>query len=172
LDLGSEIQDIRPNPATDRNGLIAVLLENMTIQMINMDGTVAATLSKHKYTAMAWSNKGKQIMCGTDKGRLYQIDPEGVLKKEHLPNPANDGRQGKFLSTMLLHRPCSPKTSIANQDYIVIVEICGNSCCSLLARNLSVRCRLYRSTRARWHAFLYHRLLCCFERGQDKNQGH
>ncbi|KAG0379537.1 hypothetical protein BGX24_012782 [Mortierella sp. AD032] len=96
LDLGSEIRDIRPNPATDRNGLMAVLLENKTIQMINMDGTVAATLSKHKYTAMAWSNKGKQIMCGTETGRLYQIDPEGALKKEHLPNPDNEGRQGKF----------------------------------------------------------------------------
>ncbi|KAG0270912.1 hypothetical protein BGZ95_001372, partial [Linnemannia exigua] len=101
LDLGSEIRDIRPNPATDRNGLMAVLLENRTIQMINMDGTVAATLSKHKYTAMAWSSKGKQIMCGTETGRLYQIDPEGVLKKEHLPNPENDGRQGKVFSSTI-----------------------------------------------------------------------
>jgi hypothetical protein len=96
LDLGGEIRDIRPNPAADRNGLMAVLLDNGTIKMINMDGTITATLEKHKYTAMAWSSKGKQIMCGTENGRLYQIDPEGVLKKEHLPNPENDGHQGKY----------------------------------------------------------------------------
>ncbi|KAK3832090.1 MAG: hypothetical protein JOS17DRAFT_742933 [Linnemannia elongata] len=94
LDLGSEILDIRPNPAVDRNGLMAVLLENRTIKMISMeDGSITAILDKHKYTAMAWSSKGKQIMCGTENGRLYQIDPEGALKKEHLPNPDNDGHQ-------------------------------------------------------------------------------
>lgn len=97
LDLGSEVMDIRPNPAVDRGGLMAVLLDNRTIKMTNMeDGSITATLDKHKYTAMAWSSKGKQIMCGTENGRLYQIDPEGALKREHLPNPDNDGRQGKY----------------------------------------------------------------------------
>ncbi|KAG0317136.1 hypothetical protein BGZ97_005866 [Linnemannia gamsii] len=99
LDLGGEIRDIRPNPAADRNGLMAVLLDNGTIKMINMDGTITATLEKHKYTAMAWSSKGKQIMCGTENGRLYQIDPEGVLKKEHLPNPENDVTTISWLET-------------------------------------------------------------------------
>lgn len=94
LDLGSEVMDIRPNPAVDRGGLMAVLLDNRTIKMTNMeDGSITATLDKHKYTAMAWSSKGKQIMCGTENGRLYQIDPEGALKREHLPNPDNDGHQ-------------------------------------------------------------------------------
>ncbi|KAF9539422.1 hypothetical protein EC957_005418 [Mortierella hygrophila] len=80
LDLGSEILDIRPNPAVDQNRLIAVLLDNRTIRMINMeDGSTTAILDKHKYTAMAWSSKGKQIMCGTENGRLYQIDPEGIF---------------------------------------------------------------------------------------------
>ncbi|ORZ15554.1 hypothetical protein BCR41DRAFT_65731 [Lobosporangium transversale] len=41
---------------------------------------------------MAWSAKGKQIMCGTDTGVLQQIDPEGVVKKEHQPNPENEGK--------------------------------------------------------------------------------
>ncbi|KAG0299004.1 hypothetical protein BGZ96_000007 [Linnemannia gamsii] len=99
LDLGCEISDIRPNPAADRNGLLAVMLDNRTIKMINMDGTITATLDKHKYTAMAWSSKGKQIMCGTENGRLYQIDPEGVLKKEHLPTPDNDVTTISWLET-------------------------------------------------------------------------
>ncbi|KAF9151835.1 hypothetical protein BG015_006166 [Linnemannia schmuckeri] len=99
LDLGSEVLDIRPNPAADRNGLMAVLLDNRTIKMINMDGSITATLDKHRYTAMAWSSKGKQIMCGTENGRLYQIDPEGALKKEHLPNPANDVTTIAWLET-------------------------------------------------------------------------
>ncbi|KAG9068640.1 hypothetical protein KI688_010917 [Linnemannia hyalina] len=69
LDLGSEILDIRPNPAIDQNRLIAVLLDNRTIRMINMeDGSTTVILDKHKYTAMAWSSKGKQIMCGTENG--------------------------------------------------------------------------------------------------------
>ncbi|KAF9959457.1 hypothetical protein BGZ72_009619 [Mortierella alpina] len=91
LSLGAEIRDIRPNPAVDRNGLAAVLFEDKTLKMIQMDGTVVASVDKHKYTAISWSAKGKQIMCGTDTGRLCQIDPAGTLKKEHLPDSENEG---------------------------------------------------------------------------------
>ncbi|KAF9396441.1 hypothetical protein BGX21_009531, partial [Mortierella sp. AD011] len=89
--LGSEIRDIRPNPAIDRNGLAAVLLEDGVIKLMDMNGTTSISLDKKKYTAIAWSSKGKQIMCGTDTGILQQIDPEGVVKKEHAANPANSG---------------------------------------------------------------------------------
>ncbi|KAI8599202.1 hypothetical protein EDD21DRAFT_355678 [Dissophora ornata] len=88
---GDEILDIRPNPAIDRNGLAAVLLKNGTIKLINTSDNNTVTLNKKKYTAMAWSSKGKQIMCGTDAGILQQIDPEGVVKKEHKANPQNEG---------------------------------------------------------------------------------
>ncbi|CAO3571958.1 unnamed protein product [Mortierella alpina] len=91
LSLGAEIRDIRPNPSVDRNGLAAVLFEDKTLKMIQMDGSVVATMDKHKYTAISWSAKGKQIMCGTETGRLCQIDPAGVLKKEHLPDSENEG---------------------------------------------------------------------------------
>ncbi|KAF9966516.1 hypothetical protein BGZ70_002064 [Mortierella alpina] len=89
--LGAEIRDIRPNPSVDRNGLAAVLFEDKTLKMIQMDGNVVASIDKHKYTAISWSAKGKQIMCGTETGRLCQIDPAGVLKKEHLPDSENEG---------------------------------------------------------------------------------
>ncbi|KAF9573654.1 hypothetical protein EC968_008291 [Mortierella alpina] len=91
LSLGTEIRDIRPNPSVERNGLAAVLFEDKTLKMIQMDGSVVASLDKHKYTAISWSAKGKQIMCGTDTGRLCQIDPAGVIKKEHLPDSENEG---------------------------------------------------------------------------------
>jgi hypothetical protein len=62
-----------------------------------MDGSSNITLNKDNYTALAWSTKGKQIMCGTETGALHQIDPEGVLKKQHVANPANEGQSGKWL---------------------------------------------------------------------------
>ncbi|KAF9097485.1 hypothetical protein BGX23_008759 [Mortierella sp. AD031] len=125
LDLGSEIRDIRPNPAADRNGLMAVLLESKVIKMINMEGTVTATLDKHKYTAMAWSSKGKQIMCGTETGHLYQIDPEGVIKKEHLPNPANTVVTISWLETAVFiavynEQPEEDGTPSFQSDFCVI----------------------------------------------------
>lgn len=95
MSLGSEILDIRPNPAIEKNGLAAVLLEDRTIRLVNMDGSSAVTLNQERYTAMAWSTKGKQIMCGTETGVLHQIDPEGVLKKQHVANPGNEGQQGE-----------------------------------------------------------------------------
>lgn len=94
MSLGSEILDIRPNPSSEKNGLAAVLLENRTINLINMDGSPFVILDKEQYTAMAWSTKGKQIMCGTETGALHQIDPEGVLKKQHVANPPNEGQRG------------------------------------------------------------------------------
>ncbi|KAF9939776.1 hypothetical protein BGZ65_009488, partial [Modicella reniformis] len=90
LTLDSEILDIRPNPSVERNRTAAILLVNGKILLINMDGSSTVTLDKAIYTAMAWSTKGKQIMCGTDTGALHQIDPEGVLKKQHKANPANE----------------------------------------------------------------------------------
>ncbi|KAF9939812.1 hypothetical protein BGZ67_008920 [Mortierella alpina] len=97
LSLGAEIRDIRPNPSVDRNGLAAVLFEDKTLKMIQMDGNVVASIDKHKYTAISWSAKGKQIMCGTDTGRLCQIDPAGVLKKEHLPDSENEGNAAVYM---------------------------------------------------------------------------
>ncbi|KAF9192079.1 hypothetical protein BGZ51_006271 [Haplosporangium sp. Z 767] len=90
--LGTEVLDIRPNPSAEKNDLAAVLFEDNTIKIIDTSGNVRTTLNQHKYTAMGWSAKGKQIMCGSNTGYLYQIEPEsGAIKKEHLPNPANDG---------------------------------------------------------------------------------
>jgi hypothetical protein len=104
--LGSEILDIRPNPSVDRNGLAAVLLENGVIKLMATDGASTVSLDKQKYTAMAWSAKGKQIMCGTDAGLLQQIDPEGNIKKEHQANPSNKGQNGESLD--LLNSCCHP----------------------------------------------------------------
>ncbi|KAI1314889.1 hypothetical protein EDD11_001612 [Mortierella claussenii] len=98
LELDDEILDIRPNPSPEKNGLAAVLLVNQSIKLINMDGAPSVTLNKCKYTAMAWSAKGKQIMCGTATGTLQQIDPEGVIKKEHQANPDNDGQWVMFIN--------------------------------------------------------------------------
>lgn len=70
------------------------MFEDKTLKMVQMDGAVVASIDKHKYTAISWSAKGKQIMCGTDTGRLCQFDPAGTLKKEHLPDSENEGNAG------------------------------------------------------------------------------
>ncbi|KAF9430599.1 hypothetical protein BGZ94_005772 [Podila epigama] len=92
MSFGSEILDIRPNPG-ERKDLIAVLFADKTVRMINMTGDTVAKVDNHPFTAIAWSSKGKQIMCGSKTGYLYQVTPEGVIKKEHPPSPKNDGHK-------------------------------------------------------------------------------
>ncbi|KAF9580952.1 hypothetical protein BGW38_002203, partial [Lunasporangiospora selenospora] len=88
--LGKEIVDILPNPGHFPQ-LAAILFEDNTISLMDMNGKTVAKLDKHQYTAMTWSSKGKQLMCGTNTGHLYQIDEKGAIKKEHLPNKGFEG---------------------------------------------------------------------------------
>lgn len=92
MDIGGDIIDVRPNPS-ERKDLIAVLADNV-VKMVSVTGEVQATVDKYLFTAIAWSSKGKQIMCGTNTGTLCQVTPEGAIKKEHAPAPRSKGHVG------------------------------------------------------------------------------
>ncbi|KAF9907419.1 hypothetical protein EC991_010980 [Linnemannia zychae] len=107
LDLGSEIQDIRPNPATDRNGLMAVLLENGSIQMINMDGTVAASL----ILTISWLETSVFVVVYTDPpeqdGMPSYITDFCIVSKE-------DKTKTKFISLGEICFPIPPEFAATN----------------------------------------------------------
>ncbi|KAG0349002.1 hypothetical protein BG004_002860 [Podila humilis] len=92
LDIGREIIDVRSNSG-ERKDLLAVLTADNVVKMVTLSGETQARVNAHKFTAIAWSSKGKQIMCGTKHGSLYQVTPEGAIRKEHPPNPRNVDHQ-------------------------------------------------------------------------------
>lgn len=75
------------------------MLTDNAVKMVSITGEVQATVDKYLFTAIAWSSKGKQIMCGTNTGTLCQVTPEGAIKKEHAPAPRSKGHVGTSSET-------------------------------------------------------------------------
>ncbi|KAF9923054.1 hypothetical protein FBU30_006843 [Linnemannia zychae] len=130
INVGTEIRDIHPNPAMERNGLMAVLLENRTIKMINLDGTVTATLDKHKYTAIAWSSKGKQIMCGTETVVTISWLETSVFIVVYNEQPEPNGDPSPICDFCVISKEDKTKTKVYDYRELCFPmpnDICGSN---------------------------------------------
>jgi hypothetical protein len=80
INLSNAAFEIKPNPEAHPN-LIAILYENHTISMVDVEtGAICTTFSLDNYTALCWSRKGKQIVCGNKEGILIAYDTNGQAK--------------------------------------------------------------------------------------------
>ncbi|CAG8534711.1 24827_t:CDS:10 [Cetraspora pellucida] len=86
-----DIKDLRPNPG-ERHSIIAILLVSGVVYIkdyfINNEiSKIEGTKVGERFTAMCWSQKGKQIICGNHLGQLIQFTPEGTSKATIQPPP-------------------------------------------------------------------------------------
>ncbi|KAG5519516.1 hypothetical protein PMAC_001670 [Pneumocystis sp. 'macacae'] len=72
------IKDILPNPVD--NTIIAVLTFFGNLHIINFFQRNVSKPLANNITSCSWSQKGKQIVCGTSDGKLVQYTPDGSLK--------------------------------------------------------------------------------------------
>ncbi|KAI8637943.1 hypothetical protein BD408DRAFT_36826 [Parasitella parasitica] len=80
FELGHEITDLRPNPNAHGN-MAAVLYTNQQCALIDFTtGTTERIFSIDNITAICWSFKGKQIVCGKNDGGLELFDVNGAVK--------------------------------------------------------------------------------------------
>ncbi|KAI7883402.1 uncharacterized protein EV154DRAFT_605990 [Mucor mucedo] len=81
------IKDLRPNPEALPN-LTALLFDDNHCKIIDINtGNTQCDIPVDNISAICWSPKGKQIVCGTTEGQLLHFDAKGVAKSE-LPIPA------------------------------------------------------------------------------------
>ncbi|KAI8991887.1 hypothetical protein BDF20DRAFT_846974 [Mycotypha africana] len=74
------IRDIRPNPEVYPN-MVAVLLNNGGCEIIDKDnGDTVCKLPLDNISAICWSPKGKQIVCGKKDGALQHFDTKATCK--------------------------------------------------------------------------------------------
>ncbi|KAG2230634.1 hypothetical protein INT48_005902 [Thamnidium elegans] len=82
FDLGHDIIDLRPNPEAVPN-LAAVLFNNNQCKIIDItNGNTVSHLPADNVSAICWSPKGKQIVCGKRDGGLQHFDTNGAVKAE------------------------------------------------------------------------------------------
>ncbi|KAI9483694.1 MAG: hypothetical protein EXX96DRAFT_152118 [Benjaminiella poitrasii] len=86
FNLTDGILDLRPNPEALPE-LAAVLFENNCCKIINItNGDTVCELPINNISAICWSPKGKQIVCGKLDGTLQHFDTKGD-SKDALPIP-------------------------------------------------------------------------------------
>ncbi|CAB4386207.1 unnamed protein product [Rhizophagus irregularis] len=91
MKFSDNIMDIRPNPG-ERNNVIAFLLVSGVVFIkdfiSNVDiGSIQNSKIGDQVTAICWSPKGKQLVCGSQSGKLVQFTPEGNEKAVRLAPP-------------------------------------------------------------------------------------
>lgn len=80
FELGNDVADVRPNPEAYGN-IAAVLYTNQQCAFIDFTtGNTECTLPLSNVTAICWSFKGKQIVCGKSDGGLEHFDIKGAAK--------------------------------------------------------------------------------------------
>lgn len=80
--MGHDIIDLRPNPEALPN-LVAVLFDNNQCKIIDFtNGNTVSHLPADNVSAICWSPKGKQIVCGKRDGGLQHFDTNGAVKAE------------------------------------------------------------------------------------------
>ncbi|GAN08962.1 hypothetical protein MAM1_0234d08482 [Mucor ambiguus] len=78
--LGYDVADVRPNPEAYGN-IAAVLYANQQCALIDFTtGNTECTFPLDNITAICWSFKGKQIVCGKSDGGLQHFDIKGAVK--------------------------------------------------------------------------------------------
>ena len=80
-----ELTDLLPNPTSE---ILALLGSDGELRMM-INAEVKSIVSG--ITAISWSKKGKQIIAGTESGKLLQYTPQGDLK-DTLVGPPDAGR--------------------------------------------------------------------------------
>ncbi|KAI8096778.1 uncharacterized protein BX664DRAFT_356098 [Halteromyces radiatus] len=86
ISVNTPIIDLRPNTEAYPE-LACVLLKGHQSRIINWKtGEIVAQLPESDFSAISWSPKGKQIVCGRLNGTLEHYDTSGV-KKDSLPPP-------------------------------------------------------------------------------------
>ncbi|OLL22611.1 Nucleoporin nup146 [Neolecta irregularis DAH-3] len=83
------IQDLQANPSPDAD-LVAILTKDRVLRMLSMSKRQLLDVVLAEVTAICWSQKGKQIICGMRDGSLVQITPDGQKKAELKRAPALD----------------------------------------------------------------------------------
>ncbi|KAG5436915.1 hypothetical protein PCANB_001325 [Pneumocystis canis] len=73
-----DVKDVLPNPV-DSN-VTAVLTFFGNLYIINSSQRSISEPLVNNVTSISWSQKGKQIVCGTSDGKLAQYTPDGLLK--------------------------------------------------------------------------------------------
>ncbi|KAI8069114.1 uncharacterized protein B0P05DRAFT_551606 [Gilbertella persicaria] len=104
--LGKEIIDLRPNPEALPN-LTAILFKDQRCQI--MDTTTGQTqcdIPLDNVTAICWSPKGKQIVCGKTDGSLQHFDIQGTSKDAlSIPKPLaaghGDEQENRYVQDVL-----------------------------------------------------------------------
>ncbi|KAL9558194.1 hypothetical protein MBANPS3_001014 [Mucor bainieri] len=78
--LGNDVADVRPNPEAYGN-IAAVLYTNQQCALIDFTtGNTECTFPLDNVTAICWSFKGKQVVCGKSDGGLQHFDIKGAVK--------------------------------------------------------------------------------------------
>lgn len=91
------IKDILPNPIN--SDMIAVLTFFGNLHLINFYQRSISEPLVNNITSFSWSQKGKQIVCGTSEGKLVQYTPDGSLKAViNKPKSLNDTYYGDFFA--------------------------------------------------------------------------
>ncbi|CAG8537457.1 18407_t:CDS:10 [Acaulospora morrowiae] len=85
-----EIKDLKPNP--EKISIVAVLLTSGRVYIKDFlknaeIGTIQSNKMGDQTTAICWSPKGKQLVCGSQTGKLMQYTPEGAPKVTIEPPP-------------------------------------------------------------------------------------
>ncbi|CAJ0905889.1 2993_t:CDS:2 [Entrophospora sp. SA101] len=89
MKFSDEIKDIRPNLG-ERFNIVAILLVSGIVHIYDylkneQIGIIDNIKLGDQVTALCWSPKGKQLVCGTQTGKLMQHLPEGIVKSSIQP---------------------------------------------------------------------------------------
>ncbi|KAJ1962586.1 hypothetical protein GGI12_002560, partial [Dipsacomyces acuminosporus] len=93
IDLGEELRDVRPNPGSMPDLIAALTLAGEVVIANMADGSLKTIASKENacVTAICWSRKGKQIVCGDSQATLKQLLPtDGTVKRTIAPQSADE----------------------------------------------------------------------------------
>lgn len=97
IDITEEARDMKPNPQALPN-TVAVLTLDGEVLMVDFTTGAANTIVPIEedtfVTAICWSRKGKQIVCGDTNARLIQRLPTDGTVKRIIPPQEDDGNIG------------------------------------------------------------------------------
>ncbi|GES78058.1 nucleoporin NUP42 [Rhizophagus clarus] len=130
MKFSDDIMDIRPNPG-ERKNVIAFLLVSGVVYIkdfiSNVDiGSIQTPKIGDQVTAICWSPKGKQLVCGSQSGKLVQFTPEGNEKDVRLAppeiqQPAHCVRNVLWLENTIFIVTYYPIVEDENSEYIEYV---------------------------------------------------
>ncbi|KAF8247542.1 hypothetical protein K440DRAFT_301218 [Wilcoxina mikolae CBS 423.85] len=99
---GAELREVKPNPTTPE--LVAIVTMGGDVRMLDLNmrafktGADGSTVLKSAVGTVAWSKRGKQIVCGMGDGTVWQMTPEGEGKATL---PAPPGLDNHYVSSIV-----------------------------------------------------------------------